>query len=79
MVSFSVSVDGINYEDLGAWYNTIIKETDTPIVQDYYSDFEPQIQVKYIHLVAENLGICPSWHPGKGQKAWLFADEITVK
>jgi hypothetical protein len=27
---------------------------------------------------AIDIGVCPEWHPGKGQKAWIFADEILV-
>ena len=29
--------------------------------------------------VAENRGRCPDWHPGAGEKAWIFADEITIE
>jgi len=29
--------------------------------------------------VAKNRGVCPAWHPGAGQKAWLFVDEIAVE
>ena len=24
------------------------------------------------------IGVCPAWHTGSGQPAWLFADEIAV-
>ncbi|MCX6272337.1 MAG: chitobiase/beta-hexosaminidase C-terminal domain-containing protein [Bacteroidetes bacterium] len=35
--------------------------------------------IRYIRLVAGNLKKCPDWHAGKGNKAWLFADEIIVE
>lgn len=34
---------------------------------------------RYIRIVAKNQGICPSWHPGSGAKAWLFVDEVWVE
>jgi hypothetical protein len=35
--------------------------------------------VRYIRIVAKNRGVCPKWHPGKGDRAWLFADEVVVE
>jgi len=34
--------------------------------------------VRYIRVIGRNVGVCPSWHPGAGGKAWMFADEILV-
>jgi hypothetical protein len=31
---------------------------------------------KYFRIEAPNLPVIPSWHPGKGEKGWLFIDEI---
>ncbi|GAB4135312.1 MAG: hypothetical protein Fur0041_09260 [Bacteroidia bacterium] len=33
---------------------------------------------RYIHLKAESIKTCPKTHPGAGNKAWLFADEIEI-
>ncbi|MFA5972352.1 MAG: hypothetical protein WC780_08375 [Lentimicrobiaceae bacterium] len=30
-------------------------------------------------ITAVNLGICPAWHPGAGNKFWLFVYEIDVE
>lgn len=37
------------------------------------------VTARYVRLVAKGLGICPPWHKGAGEKAWLFVDEITIK
>jgi uncharacterized membrane protein len=34
--------------------------------------------VKYIKVVAKPLAKLPKWHPGKGEKAWIFIDEVLV-
>jgi alpha-L-fucosidase len=34
---------------------------------------------RYIRVVARNIRVCPSWHSGAGDRAWLFVDEISVQ
>ena len=34
---------------------------------------------RYVRVFAKNRGRCPKWHAGKGQKSWLFADEIIIR
>ena len=36
-------------------------------------------RARYVRLVAESVGRCPSWHPGAGDQAWIFVDEIGVE
>jgi len=36
----------------------------------------PQSTYKYYKIVAKNVSKLPAWHPGKGEKAWIFIDEI---
>jgi hypothetical protein len=37
--------------------------------------FNP-VQVKVLKLVGKSVQVLPPWHPGKGQKAWFFVDEV---
>ena len=37
------------------------------------------VQARYVRMVAKNMGICPEWAPGAGEKAWMFCDEVIVK
>ena len=39
----------------------------------------PPRSVRYLRVVAENLGVCPEWHEAAGADAWIFADEIVVR
>lgn len=36
----------------------------------------PPTYAHYYKLVAKNIPKLPSWHPGKGDKGWVFIDEI---
>ncbi|HKL31439.1 MAG TPA: hypothetical protein VJ919_02825 [Tangfeifania sp.] len=35
--------------------------------------------VRFIKVKAQSLLDCPSWHPGAGNPAWIFSDEIIVQ
>ena len=39
----------------------------------------PAVNARFIRVFAKNLGVCPAWHAGRGEKAWLFVDEILVE
>jgi hypothetical protein len=36
----------------------------------------PPAALHYYKIVAKNITKLPSWHPGKGEKGWIFIDEI---
>ena len=38
----------------------------------------PADRARFVRVRARAMGRCPSWHPGAGDPAWLFADEIRV-
>jgi hypothetical protein len=31
---------------------------------------------KYIEIEAFPVSVLPKWHPGKGEKGWVFVDEV---
>ena len=76
-VTIQVSEDDISYKSIGEINFTDENEVKGAIIQPVtYSCKE---KARYIKLTAINQGICPKWHPGAGNKAWLFADEIVVE
>ena len=47
----------------------------------YLRGFEckfPPTSVKYLRLLVQPVMQLPSWHPGRGDKAWVFVDEILI-
>ena len=77
-VEFSVSVDGEHFTNVarfeiplpGGHRDTSIKELEQILTN---------VKARYLRVYAKNVGACPDWHPGKGDKAWLFVDEIVVE
>jgi hypothetical protein len=76
-VEVYTSDDNRNFAPAGVTFGSIPK--------GYESDQQATYSVKtnraarYIRIRAKSTGICPAWHKGSSDKAWLFVDEINVK
>ena len=63
---------------------TLLDESSIPVPQQPEQNERKAFSInkagkaRYIKVVAESIGVCPSWHSGNGGKAWLFADELAV-
>ena len=53
------------------------KSPQMVIIKDFKATFEG-VSSRYLRIRAKNIGQCPPWHPGAGNPAWMFADEIMV-
>jgi hexosaminidase len=76
-VKFEVSEDGQNFTEIKTVQNTIPPIAGPAQLQDFKVEFGEK-KVKTIRITAKNLGVCPKGHPGEGQSAWLFVDEVLV-
>jgi uncharacterized membrane protein len=54
-----------------------VKETPNVDNMVFEAGFEPQ-ELSCIKIIAKPLAKLPAWHPGKGEKAWVFVDEVFV-
>ena len=45
--------------------------------KDFVSSFSER-KARFVKVKAKNVGICPEWHPGSGNRGWLFVDEIVI-
>ncbi len=73
-----VSNDGTNYKELGKLKNNLSEKNSEAFIHSF--DFKlNKISARYIHLIAKNIGVCPQWHKGAGDKAWIFCDEIGIE
>ena len=76
-VEFQISKDGNIYNSVK---RIQVKTEINPAyeVKEVSADIMNE-KVRYVRVKAENISVCPEWHPGAGDKAWLFIDEIVVK
>jgi hypothetical protein len=75
-VIFYSSSDGKNFTEIETNRNSYSQNSQTALIHEFYTD--KPTKARYIKVVAKNIGTCPGWHPGKGNPAWIFADEISV-
>jgi len=82
-VSFSLSADGLHYtpavvvETIGSQQNQPVQIKEYRMKEDD-GPASGGTNARYVKVVARNIGTCPSWHPGKGGKSWIFVDEVMV-
>ncbi|MCX8490920.1 MAG: family 20 glycosylhydrolase [Cyclobacteriaceae bacterium] len=77
-VKFEVSEDGVNFMQVGDVSNQIQVSEKTNVIKDFNATFAER-KIKAVRVTARSIGTCPVGHPGAGQPAWLFVDEIIVQ
>jgi sialate O-acetylesterase len=76
-VEYSVSMDGNSFVSAAMVPNETPDSTIGSIRKSFPATLS-KTPARFLRLKATNIGQCPSWHPGRGQDAWLFVDEIIV-
>ena len=77
-VSFSVSEDGEKFVDIAHFDLAPPVAHHAATVKDISQDLS-QVSARFVRVKAKNIGLCPDWHMGRGDKAWLMVDEILVE
>jgi hexosaminidase len=79
-VEILISNDGREFQKAAALANLTDPQRRLagPAFREEFSARIDRAKVRYVRVVAKNIGTCPEGHPGAGQKAWLAADEIIV-
>ncbi len=78
IVEFSLSQNGKTEYVYNDKLNTIPAKEQGPFIQPFGVNFPSGVTARYLTIKAKNIGKCPGWHQGAGEKAWLFIDEVTV-
>ncbi|MEI7662346.1 MAG: sialate O-acetylesterase [Bacteroidota bacterium] len=89
LVDISTSVDGVIFSKVAGFTTGKVQPQHEPSIRTYTWKRSPNQpgdggggkvspEIRYIRIYAKNIGKCPKWHPGSGEKSWLFLDEITI-
>jgi hexosaminidase len=78
-VNYYLSIDGTTFQKMVGVTHDLDLNSLAIITHDFSVSLKKPMKIRYLRIEAKNIGVCPDWHPGKGQKAWLFLDEIVVK
>ncbi|PCI02230.1 MAG: hypothetical protein COB81_05580, partial [Flavobacteriaceae bacterium] len=73
-ISYSFSLDGTVFSEQIENTTHITNQKEIGIIQQ-----QTNRNARYIKIAIEGIGTCPSGHPGDGNPAWFFIDEIIVE
>ena len=76
-VDFYVSMNGKDFQKTATVKNDVSPKEPGTILKNFTAELSTK--ARYVRVVAKNTGICPRWHKGAGNKAWIFADEIVIE
>ena len=78
-IYFDISEDGINFTNVAEILNDVLNNdyNSGVIIKDYSSVINKN--ARYVKVRAANYGKIPEWHPGFGDDAFIFIDEIIIE
>jgi len=77
-VEYSVSQDGNAFTKVAEWKLGAPTKDESEKIENLASGSINR-SARYVRVYAKNIGVCPAWHAGAGEKAWIFADEIVIE
>lgn len=77
-VTYWVSSDGENFEEIGRVNNLISPKEKKQETQEFELKLSETMKMRYVKLLAKSIGPCPEWHDAAGSDSWLFIDEFSV-
>jgi hypothetical protein len=77
-VTFQISTDGKRFTTVGV-EKSKVEPTQKGTILHNFSTPALRQKANYVRVIAKNRGVCPPWHLGAGDKAWIFADEIVIE
>jgi len=78
-VEIEISDDGKSFTSLLDSPQNEPANRQGAFTSSYASSAGRKLHGRYVRIFGQNIGVCPDWHPGKGGKSWIFADEIVVR
>ncbi len=77
-VEYAIAVKPGEFKTIAVVKNELIAGQDEPNIKVMSQKFD-KLNGRFIKVTAKNIGKCPEWHVGAGDKAWIFIDEITIE
>ncbi len=77
-IQYATSKNGTDFGESQSLAVELIKQGEAA-GKSYYSLEPGGGKFRYVKLVIKPLSQLPDWHPGKGNAAWVFMDEIIIR
>jgi hypothetical protein len=72
-----VSDDGQTFRTIGEVANSVSEREANAVTRDFA--LETSARARFVRVHVERYGKLPPWHPGAGNDAWFFVDEVVVR
>ena len=59
--------------------NEVPERDSKAVTRDFVVTLERARPTRYVRVRVVRYGTLPEWHPGAGEQAWFFADEMVVR
>lgn len=76
-VEFETSNDGVNFTKAADIKTDVAVDDMQPQIKNFTQKITPTT-ARFVRVKATNLGKIPAWHPGAGNDAFIFVDEILI-
>lgn len=76
-IVFEVSSDNVNFRPVTDIKTDVAPNDMKEQIKDYARNIAP-VRARYVRVRAHNLGKIPAWHPGAGNDAFIFVDEVFI-
>lgn len=76
-VTFSLSSDGEHFTQVGQQTQPEVNRSVAVGTRDFACTVGQS--ARYVKVVTDGIGTCPSWHLGAGGRAFVFMDEVIVE
>ena len=73
------SADGESFQPVGTVDNMLSERESKATARDFVLRLIQSRRVQYVRVRVQTHGKLPAWHPGAGEDAWFFADEVIVR
>ncbi len=78
-IKYFISNDGTKFREVFSTApDTLLQHNKISDIKEYDVKLNNE-KARFVRVFAKNIGFCPKWHPGAGNKSWIFVDEITIK
>ena len=78
-IHIELSEDGATFTPVGTVAATVAEMESNATTSDFALDLRESRHARYVRVRVERYGKLPAWHPGAGNEAWFFADEVVVR
>ena len=76
-IEFEISSDGENFTKVADVKTDVAVDDMKAQIKNYIQEIAP-VKARFVRVKAYNPGKIPAWHPGAGNDAFIFVDEIFI-